>query len=153
MASALEHLNVKDLTKEELEAATECERQLADLEFIPSIDGHDVCDDPTRLGIASEAFYKKFNPWSKVCSSKSVINSGLTFASHQMGGKNIRLQAFRFDKRSKLPMYGGSMLFIPTVITGSPTIAGQALKVGSYVELTSDVMVEPRVWCLVFRAN
>ncbi|KFY83618.1 hypothetical protein V498_07934 [Pseudogymnoascus sp. VKM F-4517 (FW-2822)] len=135
MASALEHLNVRDLTKEELDAATECERQIADLKFIPSIDGHDVCDDPTRLGIASEAFYKKFNPWSK------------------MGGRNIQLQAFRFDKRAKLPMYGGSMLFIPTVITGSATIAGQALKVGSYVELTSDVTVEPQVCCLVFRAN
>ena len=45
------------------------------------------------------------------------------------------------------------MLFIPTVATGSPTISGQVLGVGTYVQLTKDVFVEPGVYCLVFLAN
>lgn len=69
MVAALEHLKVTDLTEEEQDAAAECERQLANLKFIPSNNGYDFCDDP-RLGNASEAFYKTFNPWLKVHSLK-----------------------------------------------------------------------------------
>lgn len=64
----------------------------------------------------------------------------------------IQLQAFRFDKAATMPVFG-SMLFIPTVIMGSPKISGQALNFGSYVQLNVAVAVEPRVSCLIFRTD
>ncbi len=33
------------------------------------------------------------------------------------------------------------MLLIPIAITGSPTISGQEIKVGSYIRITRDVLV------------
>ncbi len=47
----------------------------------------------------------------------------------------------------------GSMLFIPTAITGSPSIGGQPLKLGSFVQLNTAVTVQPQVTCLVVRAD
>jgi len=152
MAAALEHLKVTDLTKDEQDSAAECEEQLKTLKFIPSQAGYDVCDDPRGLQSASEKFIKAFAPWLKVQFSKKRHELQANLTSNQFGGKGSKLQAFRFDKPAKLPV-SGSMLFIPTTTTGSPTISGQALKVGSYVQLTEDVFVQPRVYCLVFWAN
>lgn len=69
-----------------------------------------------------------------------------------MGGKNIIFQAFRFNKSAILPV-SGLALFIPTITTGNPTISDQGLKVGTYVQLTEDVLVKSGVYCLAFRSN
>lgn len=129
MATTFQHLRVADLTKEELDAALECAKQADALRF-RSQDDYEVCDDSKGLERASRKFIEIFAPWSK------------------FGGKASKLQAFRFKKTAILPV-SGSMLSIPT---SSATISGTAVKVGSYVQLTEDVSIEPEVLCLVFRA-
>jgi len=131
MATAFKHLKVADLTKEELDAALECGIQLKALKFRPH-DGYEVCDDNKGLENASRSFIEQFAPWVK------------------FGGRASKLQAFRFTKSAPLPA-SGPMLLIPITITGSSTILGQALSVGSYVQFTQDISLQ-EVFCLVFRA-
>ena len=65
IATAFEHLKVADLTKDELDAALECEKQLNNLRFRQQ-DDYEVCDDNKGLESASRTFIDKFAPWSKV---------------------------------------------------------------------------------------
>ncbi|KFY66535.1 hypothetical protein V496_02004 [Pseudogymnoascus sp. VKM F-4515 (FW-2607)] len=137
MVGAFEHLKVVDLSNEEKDALAECERRLTTLKFKTSRHGYDICDDSAGLETAAKDFIAIFAPWLK-------------FGVSQL--QAIQLQAFRFDKAATMPVFG-SMLFIPTVIMGSPKISGQALNFGSYVQLNVAVAVEPRVSCLIFRTD
>lgn len=133
MAAALEHLKVTKLTEEEVAAALECQKQLHTLRFRQQ-DGYEVCDDNSGLESASRMFIDKFAPWSK------------------FGGKASKLKAFRFNEPATLPAVD-SMLLVPTTTTGNPTISGHALQFGTYVQLTQDVIIQPGVICLVFKAQ
>ncbi len=65
MTTTFKHLQVADLTKDEQDAALECEKQLNKLRFRPQ-DDYEVCDDNKGLEIVSRIFIEKFAPWLKV---------------------------------------------------------------------------------------
>jgi hypothetical protein len=138
MATVLEHLRVIDLGQDILEAASQCAEQVGKLKF-QSRGDYEVCDDKTGLESASDIFVKKFAPWSKVKQSNPILGKlKANLLQNQFGNKPSRLQAFRFNQTAPLPV-SKSMLLVPTTIFGTPITSGEVIKVGSYVQLTSDV--------------
>lgn len=71
-------MKVADFTKEQVDAAIDCETNLRNLKF-RSQDKYEVCDDSKGLESASGKFIGIFAPWSKVRSPKSAVSSTLIF--------------------------------------------------------------------------
>ncbi|KFZ01134.1 hypothetical protein V500_00871 [Pseudogymnoascus sp. VKM F-4518 (FW-2643)] len=127
-------LQVVTLTQNEEDLAIECGKQFKLLEFKQTDAGYRSCTEPVKLNSAAAKFVKEFAP-------------------SKFGSKGLRVQALQFDKAAKLSV-PRPMLFVPTIITsGNPTISGQALVVGTYVRLTTDVSVDSGVHGLILLAD
>jgi len=148
--ATFQHLNIVKMTTAEKDAAILCGKFVSTLKFRRH-DDYEVCDDSEGLKVASENFIRTFTPWEKVFPIKRATSLRLNFASNQLQSKFAKVQAFRFVEKPATLSTSEKMIVIPTKTTAEPIIIDHSLVIGSYLQITKDVLIQPESLCLVFR--
>jgi hypothetical protein len=142
-----------ELTEEAKEALTPLGKWLSKNTRWRAFENYELCDDNDGLVSNAHEFIDLFTPTVKVQRLWLCYNSHirLILFLKQSSAAETRLTAIRFQKAATVPVKVGSTVdLIPVkIISGTPSISNEELKVGQCVHLTKEAHVQPAFYCIL----